>query len=455
MIRKYARIKCMMGLLLAGLSFTGTAQESAINQSNVPPCVRTKAGEVYEIGDHMTVKHIARHQRYNSLDTASYDVDINSPKSVNISPNGSKYYVNSLEGYRTVAYDVKTHKKVACVKHAFTDKDSLLWAKESGLYEFTYEPSHKNTFSGKPVESTFSHGGRYLWVPYYRRSFDINAQDPSAIAVIDTEKDSIVRMFESGVLPKMVVASPDGRWLAVSHWGENTVGLIDVSSDTVANWHYSNNFVIDYRLKLKFSRTTTVNRDVNSGYCLRGTVFTPDSRYLLVGCMGGGGGVAVIDLQNQMYIGQVFGMMSNLRHLVIQDGWLYLSINSGGYVQRIRLDIFLSAITNMKDKKAKVSDWETCKVAGGARTISISPDGRYVFAACNSGNCLAVVETKEFKMVGSVPVDSYPVGLDISSDGSMVMVTSQGRDEKGGNSVNVYQIEYKDNAGEEKCDKQK
>lgn len=48
----------------------------------------------------------------------------------------------------------------------------------------------------------FSHRGRYLWVPYYRRSFDINAQDPSAVAVIDTRTDSIVRMFETGPLPK-------------------------------------------------------------------------------------------------------------------------------------------------------------------------------------------------------------------------------------------------------------
>lgn len=450
---KYAKIKCMIGLFLVVFPFSAVAQEAANNQSDLPPCVRVKAGEVYEIGGYMTVKHIARHQHYNGRDTASYDVDVNSPKSVNISPNGLKYYVNSLEGYRTVVYDAQTHKKVACVKHVFLDKDSLLWAKESGFYEFTYKPCHGNTFSGKPVESTFSHGGRYLWIPYYRRSFDINAQDPSAMAVIDTEKDSIVRMFETGVLPKMVVASPDGRWVAVSHWGENTVGLIDASSDTVANWHYSDNFVVDYKLKLNFSRTKTVNRDVNSGYCLRGTVFTPDSHYLLVGCMGGDGGVAVIDLQNRMYLGRVCGMMSNLRHLLIYDGWLYLSINNGGFVQRIRLDTFLAAIADMRNKRVTVSGWETCKVAGGARTISISPDGRYVFAACNSGNCLAVVDTREFKMVGSVPVDSYPVGLDISSDGSMVMVTSQGRNGRGGNSVNVYQIEYKNNVDAEKCDK--
>ena len=44
---------------------------------------------------------------------------------------------------------------------------------------------------------------------------------------------------------------------------------------------------------LNYSLTAKVDRDNGSGYMLRGTVYTPDDRYLLVGCMGGAGGIGV------------------------------------------------------------------------------------------------------------------------------------------------------------------
>lgn len=419
------------------------AQESSQPKASAPAVVHVKTGEEFDINGQMTIRHIGRHQRYNGRDTLSYDLDIHSPKSVSMNPEGTKYYVNSLEGYKTIAYDANTHKKISVVKHSFTSRDSALWANPSGFYEFRHEYSHPNTFSGKPVESTFTHNGAYLWVPYYRRSYDINAQDPSAIAVIDTRTDKVIRLFETGALPKMVASSGDGKWVAVTHWGENTVGIIDVSSDNPEDWHYDNNYIIDYKFEPDYSLTVPVNRDVKSGYCLRGTVFTPDNKYVLVGCMGGSGGIGVIDLEAKRYRGRISGMKSNLRHLLIHDGWLYLSINNQGLVQRIRFETLLDAIQKFVNRKVNLTGWETCKVKQGARTISISPDGRYIFAACNSSSCLAVVDTETFKMIGSVPVDSYPVGLDISDDGRTVFVTSQGRNDRGGNAVNIFQIDYK------------
>ena len=185
-----------------------------------------------------------------------------------------------------------------------------------------------------------------------------------------------------------------------------------------------------------------MNRDVNSGYCLRGTVFTPDDHYLLVGCMGGSSGIAVIDMEQQKYLGRISGMRSNTRHLIIQDGWLYLSCNADGIVQRIKLDRFLGALSEMKGKIASVSGWEECAVFKGARTIVASPNGRYVFAACNSDSRLCIVDTRTMKMVGFAEVDSYPVGLDISPDGTILITTSQGRNNQGGNAVDIFQVEY-------------
>lgn len=415
-------------------------------QSGVPQEVHPKLNETKLETDSLTVVLVNRKQGYSVTETATLDDDVLSPKSVNIHPDGSKYYVNSLEGMRTVAYDFASGRKLAVIHHSFDSTQLALWADDSGLFPCDYPYKEPKTFSGKPVESTFSHGGRYLWVPYYRRSYDLNAQDPSAVAVIDTQCDTIVRLFETGPLPKMIATSPDGTRLAITHWGNNTVGLLDISGDDIAAWHYIDCYTVDYKLKLNYSRTKSVNRDVGSGYCLRGTAFTPDGRYLLVGCMGGGGGIAVIDLEKEQYLGRVMGMMPNLRHLVFNNGFLYLSINNKGYVQRAPEERVYAAIDSLSSAKGKVvsmEEWESCKVPAGARTIVLSPDGRYVFAACNFSSKIAVVDTRTMQLIGTLDADSYPVGLDISEDGCYLFSTSQARDSKGGNCVDIFKVTYK------------
>lgn len=385
---------------------------------------------------------VNKKQNFSRADAQTLDKDIRSPKSVNIHPNGMKYYVNSLEGGKTVVYETGSNDKLKVIEHDFTEADSLLWSKPSGLFPFTHYTRKLNTFRGKPVESAFSHEGRYLWVPYYRRSYDINAQDPSAVAVIDTRTDSIVRLMETGPLPKMVAVSGDNRYVAITHWGNNTVGIINISSPNPEDWFYEDCVTVQRKLNLNYSLTTSVNRDVDSGLCLRGTVFTPDGRYLLVGCMGGNGGIAVLDLSDFSYLGQVYGMKTNLRHIVIRNGYIYLSINKEGCVQRLPMETLYEAIGQMEHGKVTVKDWENCKVAPGARTIDITPDGRYVVAACNSGSRLVVVDTESFTEIARIKADSYPVGLDISKDGRYVYTTSQGRDGMGGNCVDIYLMEY-------------
>lgn len=410
-----------------------------------PPVVHPKPGETRLDAPSITVTFLTRKQNYPGGPAATQDVDVLSPKSVNIHPAGYKYYVNSLEGMRTVAFDFATGRKLKVIHHAFDSTHLALWAPASGLFPFNYTYKDPWTFSGKPVESTFSHNGRYLWVPYYRRSYDINAQDPSAMAVIDTQRDTIVRIFETGPLPKMIATSPDGNRIAVTHWGDNTVGLLDISGNDPTRWHYVSCHVVDYKLKLNYSRTVSVNRDAGSGYCLRGTLFTPDGRYLLVGCMGAGGGIAVIDLQNDRYLGRILGMMSNLRHLILSGEYLYLSINNKGYVQRIPLSRILESIDGFDEKHATVTltDWESCKVPAGARTIVASPDGRFIFAACNFSSKIAVVDTRTMTLVGTLDADSYPVGLDLSQDGKYLLSTSQARPSGGGNAVDIFEIRYK------------
>lgn len=288
----------------------------------------------------VSMKLIHRYQRYNASQNQppdEYNLHINSPKSVNFSFDSSKFYIQSLEGNETVVVNARNLRPVKIISHTFTEAHNKLFkAGENTVFDYPYTVAVKqaNHFSGKPVESCFSHNGKYLWVTYYRRSFDANATCPSALAIIDTQTDSIVRVMPTGPLPKMIACSPDNRYIAVTHWGDNTIGIIDIQTENPMEFKYIKHCIVDIKLPLNFGGKK-VNRDAVCGHCLRGTVFTPDGKFLLVGKMGGTGGIAVIDAETFDLLGTVMGMKTNVRHLVIADEYLYLSANGPGYVQRI------------------------------------------------------------------------------------------------------------------------
>lgn len=414
----------------------------AQKKKDVPPVMHSAVGDRSKNGsDSLRLEIIGIRQQYSGMDRSTYDNSIFSPKSALFSPDGSKLYVNSLEGCHTTVFSVPSLQRQSLISYSFPSGVGPKWNKPSGYYSFThYTDGDRRKFVGKPVEGTLSHNGRYLWVTFYRRSFDINAQDPSAVAVIDTRTDSIIRMFETGPLPKMIATSPDNRRIAVTHWGDNTVGLIDISSPDIKDWHHLQPVVIGQKLKLDHPLDKSVNRDANSGNLLRGTVFTPDGKWLLVSGMRGP--LQVIDVENSKLVGQA-NEIYGLRHLAISDGYVYGSHNVGGMVYRFPLAALISDAVKAQSegrKSLRVGKVESCKVGKGARTLVISPDGRYLFVACNTESALYVVDTRTMKVVDSLTIDSYPVGLAISPDGTLIAVTSQGREGHGGNALNLVKI---------------
>ena len=370
-----------------------------------------------------------------------YDRAINSPKSVNILTDKNKFYVHSLEGYTTSVYSLNNFSKINDIHHEFNKENQYLFNQDlKENYLFRTKETHFNHFKGKPVEGCFSHKGRYLWVTYYRRSYDKNAIDPSAVCIIDTDTDSIIKVFTTGALPKMIRCSPDNKTIVITHWGDNTVILLDISSDNPYDFKFKESIIIDYKPELNFDIGAKINRDKDCHNCLRGTVFTLDSRYILIGKMGSSS-IAVIDSDSCKYIGSVSGMRENIRHLIIKDDHLYLSINKYGYVQKTRVDSFLIHAKN--NISEEYNDWNEVFVGYGARTIEVDPSGRYIFVAVNYESKIVVVRAKDMKIVATCLVDSFPVGLDVSDDGRFVIVTSQGKLERGGgNSVMIFEVKY-------------
>jgi DNA-binding beta-propeller fold protein YncE len=434
-------------------TWLGPARDHANNRktpgldpTRVPIAIRSTPEE-----SPVQMELVARFQSYNAnpkdKDKDHYDQDIFSPKSARYSADGKKVYVNSLEGYRTVVYDAQSLTKRGVINHHFTAKDTSLFQEQEAPFSYRFNrrpPSGKtNHFRGKPVESELSHNGKFLWIPYYRRDFDVGATSPSAVAIIDTQTDQIVRVMPTGPIPKYVEASPDGQWVAVTHWGDNTVALIDTSTGNPGEFTYRSELLV-VEVQLSQKGLSGEDRDKACGYCLRGTVFTPDSKTLLVSRMSGGG-IAGFDVESGRYLGTVQGMRPTPRHLVI-DGKgesLFLSSNASGYVSKVSLERLVESLQAADGELVALSEFEATFVGSGARTISLGPAGRYIFAAVHMGSEVVVIDSHTMKVVSRIRTDSFTVGLTVSPDGSQVWTTSQARGEEGGgNSVCVYQVTY-------------
>ncbi|MBI4801728.1 MAG: hypothetical protein HY796_04300 [Elusimicrobia bacterium] len=395
----------------------------------------------------LSLRLVARFQRYNSTTTTAadmYDTDIDSPKSVNISTDGTKAYINSLEGARTVIYDARTFAKRGVIRHSFSPRQSALFTSTAPWFGYAFSedlpPDGPNVFKGKPVESAFSHGGRFLWIPYYRRDFDLDGTQPSAAAIIDTASDAIVRIVPTGPITKNAAASPDGRFMALAHWGDDSVGLIDISpADPPA---FSSAVVIALGPRAPPQSFLGVNRDLECGLCVRGLAWSADARTLLAGCMGGAGGVAVIDVStpgSPALSGRV-NLGGNPRDLVVSpDGrWLYVSASNAGAVIRAETARVIGAAVSIGP--AVDLSTATALVGGAPRSMRLSHDGKWLFVALNAASQIAVVDAAGMTVAARVTVDSFPVGLDLSPDGGFLWVTSQGIDGAGGNSVEIFAV---------------
>ena len=427
----------------------GVPPRSGVDPIHVPMGTSSEGG-----GIRLTL--ISRFQNYNTSPTSSgdnHDSWIFSPKSACFLEDGSRVYVNSLEGYQTVIYDPSTMSRVGRVKHRFGAAEASLFQGENSVFGYQYNrrsPSgDPNHFKGKPVESALSHNSRSLWVPYYRRDFDHGATSPSAVSIIDTKTNNIVRVMPTGPIPKYVAISPNNQWAAIAHWGDNTLGVIDISSGDPTQFTYlPNRLVVEHVLSQK--GLAGRNRDSSSscGFCLRGTVFTPDSKTLLVSRMGKGG-LAAFDVDTWSYLGTLTGEKPTPRHLVISPNgeWLYMSSNYSGYVSKARLSDLVTAFRSANRKRVPFKDWESVYVGTGARTIELNGDGSLLFTAVNHSAEVVVIDPDSMKILTRVRTDAYAVGLDVSPDGSQVWVTSQGRkDEGGGNSVCVFSVEKLDDS---------
>ncbi|HIE06222.1 MAG TPA: YncE family protein [bacterium (Candidatus Stahlbacteria)] len=314
-----------------------------------------------------------------SLDTVISHPQMVAPKSVYISPDGKTAYVNNLEGMNTLIFDVVTRKVKGVIKHI-----------------------------GKPVESCFSEGGRYVWISYYRligkgyppcpnwREYKI----PSVVAVYDTVKKALVRKVKVGVIPKIIEASPDGKYVFVSNWNSHSVTVVD-------------------------AETFEVKEEIKVGWVPRGVAFTNDSRFAYVVNMGGFT-ISKIDVDSLKAVKVISKAVGNRpRHIVAtpDSNYMLFSCHGDGYIRK--LDIKADSII------------DKVKVGHQPRTITLDPSGRYLFVVNYKSNSVSIVDVDLMTEVAEEKTGLKPVGCDLTPDGGELWVTDYSS-----GSIHIYKIQY-------------
>lgn len=294
-------------------------------------------------------------------------------KSVRVSPDGRRAYVENLEGQRTLVYDTRTFARIAEITHV-----------------------------GKPVETAFTEGGRFVWISYLRLllpGYPVAVPDetrydrPSQVAVYDAAQSRIVARIDVGIMPKFLAVSPDESLVAVSNWISDTVTLID-------------------------TKRRAAVATVKVGHVPRGLCFTPDGRWLYVTNFRGSS-LSRIDVVARRVVKTITKVGDQPRHLVItRDGTtMFLSTNRDGWLHKYSLT------PNGED----VTETRVASVFVGreARTIGLTPDGRFVFVCCFDSGSVVAVDAATMKVVSRTRVGDGAVGLDLSPDGRHLWVVTQ------------------------------
>lgn len=279
------------------------------------------------------------------IDLEPYDY----PKSVYISPDNKNVYVCNLEGQNLLVIDKETKEIIDKVK-----------------------------LPGKPVELTFTKGGRYVWVSLLKKA---------SVAVYDTVSKKVIKNIPVGNEPKILRADPNEKYIFVSNWESQSVSVIDVA------------------LKKEI-------KQIHVGNYPRGIIFHPFKRLAYVAIMGGRN-IAEISLDSLEVTDRISdGVGGGPRHLAIsQDGkYLYVSCNHISSVQKIDLET----------KKVL----KTIETGINPRTISLSPSEKYLFVVNYKTDSLTVIDTEKMENIYNIATHPHPIGIDISKDEKEIWVAN-------------------------------
>lgn len=310
-------------------------------------------------------------------------------KSVIISPDQSKVYALNLEDMSVDEFNRKT-KRI----------ERILRFKKTPGIGYNYQKNvWIHSYQEKPVEACFTRNGRYLWISLHNAGGVVvwDLMDSTSVPdsfpykkvfIRDIEKDTSysrkLPFYETGKTPKIMVTSRDEKYLFVSNWHSSTVSVLDISSPDPFQWR-----------KI---------RDITTGRLPRGLAVSEDNKLLYIAQMGSDA-IKMVEIGTWQDNGLIHAAV-NPRHLFINGDFLYVSINIGAEIMKIALG------TNRIVKASRTDHL--------ARTLALSPSGKYAFVVCYSDNILDVFDTDSLVRIGRFKTGIHPVGVATYQNGDTI-----------------------------------
>ena len=213
-----------------------------------------------------------------------------------------------------------------------------------------------------------------------------------------------------GMNPLGAALTPDGKFLIVSNDDERDGGMSSLQNATNQGGYSLS--VVDT------SAMTVVSQISTTGKLFIGLQATGSGPYTVY---ASGGGDNSIKLFSVSAAGAITGPTTTIAIAPLLSG-------TAGYVSHYTP----SAAFNTKDGNGNLPPVPSgfSRTAGAQITFpvgsALSPDGKFLYVACNGDNSLAVIDTTTNTVVKQAPVGYFPYSVSVSSDGSRVFVSNWG-----------------------------
>ena len=245
-----------------------------------------------------------------------------------------------------------------------------------------------------------------------QKSFDpksvvfVTNRDSSDIAVIDMNTDLIIDRIACGDFsnPHMAVATNDGKYLLATGTNSNFVAIIDLKTREISK--------------------------VRLGLMPEHFDISEDNKYAYIGNMGNGE-MSIVDIENKIEVNRIAGFFEPHGPVCIPGSDKVYVGNMGAHEISIidtknpqvvarTIEVgsaFMMAMVDMPGKLAEII---------GIANPTLTPDGRYAYAADGDSDQVAVIDTATDSVIKTIPVGDEPWRAYASPDGTKMLVPNNG-----------------------------
>lgn len=307
------------------------------------------------------------------------------PKSVNVSPSQQTAYVCNLEQGSVDIFNTNSGHRIYRLRFQRTPT------------EIASHGQVTPSFEEKPVETGFTHNGRYVWISllnsggvvvYDTQNAPLPATIPTKTVDVLNERNRVLkklrlRFIATGRQPKIIAPWPGHNKLFVANWLGSSVTLID--ADTFK--------------KIK---------NVEVGYLPRGICFTDSSAFV---ANFGSHTLSEIDLKT-------FSVKRTLNHVGLNPRHLVTSPNGRSLYLSNHGDAFIREIDSVSGVVLR-----NVHVGKEPRTIALSKNRNFLFVANYGDDTLAVIDLRSMTQIALMKTVRRPIGVSVDMRSDTVWVS--------------------------------